>query len=160
MHSRTSSRSWWTLVRLVSMNRSAPPATGASSARSSSTRLAEALQQDPAVGLQKQGAAVDAAFAATGEEGREVAYLLGMIAGIDADSDLVDLAELMTTEFLRQCIEQADGEVVDTVVAHILQCVQGDAFAGAGQATDDHQVHSCAFSRRRFCRSMNALLAS
>ena len=122
--------------------------------------FAEPFQQCCVVSLQEQDLAVDAEFVEFCDEVRKTFQLVGVVTGIDAGGNLAGAGRQLAGILPGKCGKQADRQVVDAVEIHILQCMQGNTLAGAGQTADDDHVHGRAFSRRRFWRSMKELLAS
>src|SRR5690625_5109037 len=102
--------------------------------------LAEALDQGVIVGIQVDHLGVDVVGQLL-EQVVELAQVAAGVAGIDADGDPFGGVPGPVTQGADQLGQQGDREVVDAVVALVLQQVQGGALARAGAATDDDEVH-------------------
>lgn len=74
-------------------------------------------------------------------------------ANVDGDRHFVGP---LTAQLLQECLQQRRRQVVYAEVARIFQHVEGNGFAGAGQAADDDDLHACQHSGT-LCRRASCL---
>src|SRR6267154_1570500 len=105
--------------------------------RMAPARLGEAPDQGIVLRVEEEQAQVHALSFQRGyvfrDELERVAH-----AGVDAHCDMLVAC---TAEQLRRLLEQLPREIVDAVVAAVLQCVEGDALAGTREAADEDELH-------------------
>ncbi len=118
--------------------------------------LAEARQEHLVVGLEEHDLARDRVRSQLLHERRNLRDVVAAaIARIEADADVLERRVLAQQQLVDERAKQRRRDVVDAVEAEILERVQRDALAGAGQAADDHEAHelSLAWSWRFAART-------
>src|SRR6185369_9569792 len=112
------------------------------------TRFGEAAQQGRGARLEVEHAAVDPAALQRFDVRRQRRERGA--AGVDADRGFL-LAGY--GEEIRDLEEQRRGEVVDAVIAGVLENVQRDALARPGEAANENELHQRSSSSSAFCSS-------
>ncbi|MCY1346899.1 hypothetical protein D9M69_329970 [compost metagenome] len=103
--------------------------------------LGEALEQGLVVGIEEQHVTVDMPGADLVEQFGKALQLAGQVACVDRHGDQRLEQFGVQQGALGQFRQQQRRQVVDAVVAVVLQDIEGGALAGAGAAADDDQAH-------------------
>jgi len=102
--------------------------------------FAEPLEQGFAAGVEENDFNRNAAPLEFRDDAGDEGEIGRQVARVDAHGDIDDAAGV-GGDAVDERRQQARGEVVDTVVAPVLEIAQHRAFAGAGAAADDGQFH-------------------
>src|SRR5690606_22377619 len=89
------------------------------------TRLAEPLDEHLVPRLDEQQLGREPGRLEALQYRRELREALRRVARIDADRDLAVERRPRVAHLVGELLEEIDGEVVDAVIAGVLQCVQG-----------------------------------
>src|SRR5262249_42853727 len=120
-------------------------------------RFGEAAYQRVVLGIEEKQAQIHSLGLQRGDvSGDPLERVPG--AGVDAHRDPLVAG---AAQQLRRLLEQLAREVVDAVVAAVLERIEGDALAGARQPADEDQLHSDTLPQSFFlisarCLSMNS----
>jgi len=104
-------------------------------------RFAETLEQRLAIGAQEQCFARDAALAQRLDQPRHLREVFRAIARIDADRRLAVRGFAGADGVGDESGQEAGRDIVDAIKVEVLQHVERDALAGAGQPADYDQSH-------------------
>jgi hypothetical protein len=113
--------------------------------------FAEALEQGVSFTGQEQYFAFDFLCLQLIENLIEVLQALGQVTCINARSSVFN-GVWCQLEFLGQCIQQTGGQVINTVITQVFQCMQSNTFSRAGKSADNNQFQNS--SPLTECRSL------
>ncbi len=103
--------------------------------------FAEALHEHGDTGVQEQDVNRDMGIFQGFDHVRKDVQVLPGVAHIDTDGEVLVVAVPVNLDLGDQCGQQAHRQVVDAVIADVFEYVQRRTFSGAGEATDNDQVH-------------------
>ena len=102
------------------------------------TCFAESLDQGISFAGEEQDFTLDTLRSQLIKDLIELLQALGQVAGVDADSRVIN-GTRRQLQFQGQCAQQPGGQVIDTIITQVFQCMQSNTFSRAGKSADNNQ---------------------